>query len=195
MHGSKISPRKAGTYYHARQEHITTQRQEHIIMHGSKISPRKAGTYYHTREKHITTQRQEHIVMQAARYHHARQEHITTQRQEHITTQGRNIYHARQQDITMQRQEKYHYGGRNISLCTAARHHHAKYCVLWHIYPPITRKRSIATRARLGSCPPSIYHTKMGEPRQVPFLTAQLVKLPACFPHCPFNAERQAGKL
>ena len=35
----------------------------------------------------------------------------------------------------------------------------------------------------------------MGESRQVPFPTAQQVNLPACSPHCPFNAERQSGKL
>ena len=27
----------------------------------------------------------------------------------------------------------------------------------------------------------------------MPFPTAQQVNLPACSPHCPFNAERQAG--
>ena len=27
------------------------------------------------------------------------------------------------------------------------------------------------------------------------FSQAQQVNLPACSPHCPFNAERQAGKL
>ena len=37
--------------------------------------------------------------------------------------------------------------------------------------------------------------TKMEESRQVSFPTALQVNLPACFPHCPFNAERQAGKL
>ena len=29
----------------------------------------------------------------------------------------------------------------------------------------------------------------------MPFPTTQQVYLPTCFPHCPFNAERQAGKL
>ena len=28
----------------------------------------------------------------------------------------------------------------------------------------------------------------------MPFPTAQLVNLPACSPHCPYNAERQAKK-
>ena len=32
-------------------------------------------------------------------------------------------------------------------------------------------------------------------PHQVLFPTAQLVNLPACSPHCSFNAECQAGKL
>ena len=32
------------------------------------------------------------------------------------------------------------------------------------------------------------------ESRQVPFPTAQPVNLPACSPHCPFNAERQARR-
>ena len=36
---------------------------------------------------------------------------------------------------------------------------------------------------------------KMGESRLVPFPTAQQVNLSACFPHCLFYAERQAGKL
>ena len=47
----------------------------------------------------------------------------------------------------------------------------------------------------LRSCRPSVYHTKMGEFRYVPFPTAQQVSLSACSPHCPLNAERQAGKL
>ena len=29
----------------------------------------------------------------------------------------------------------------------------------------------------------------------VHFQTAQQINLPACSPHCPYNAERQAGKL
>ena len=47
----------------------------------------------------------------------------------------------------------------------------------------------------LRSCQPSVYMTKMGKSRKVSFPTAQQVNLPACSPHCPFNAERQAGKL
>ena len=51
----------------------------------------------------------------------------------------------------------------------------------------------------LRSYRPLFYHrhSKMRESREVPFLTAQQVNLPACstVPHCPFNAERQAGKL
>ena len=34
-----------------------------------------------------------------------------------------------------------------------------------------------------------------GDIPQVSFPTAQQVNLPVCSPHCPFNAERQAGKL
>ena len=52
-----------------------------------------------------------------------------------------------------------------------------------------------AIQARSGSCQPSVYYTKMGESRYVPFPTAQQVNLPTSSPHCPFNAERQAGKL
>ena len=43
-----------------------------------------------------------------------------------------------------------------------------------------------------GICLP---HNKMGESRKVPLPTVQQVNLPACSPHCPFNAECQAGKL
>ena len=46
----------------------------------------------------------------------------------------------------------------------------------------------------LRSCRPSVYHTKIGEPRQVPFPMIQ-VNLSICSPHCSFNTERQAGKL
>ena len=35
----------------------------------------------------------------------------------------------------------------------------------WHIYPPITRKRSMRCTSSLRSCRPSVYHTKMGESR------------------------------
>ena len=45
------------------------------------------------------------------------------------------------------------------------------------------------------SCRPPVYHIKMGDSRQAPFPTAQQVNLPACSPHCLFNAKRQAGKL
>ena len=34
-----------------------------------------------------------------------------------------------------------------------------------HIYPPITRKRSMRYTSSLKSCRPSVYHTKMGESR------------------------------
>ena len=41
----------------------------------------------------------------------------------------------------------------------------------------------------------TVYHSKMGKFRLVPFPRAPQVNLPACSPHCPFNTERQAGKL
>ena len=46
------------------------------------------------------------------------------------------------------------------------------------------------------SCQPSdfVYDMKMGESRQVLFPTAQQVNLPVCSSHCPFNAERKAGR-
>ena len=69
------------------------------------------------------------------------------------------------------------------------------FCILLHIYPPTTRKQSMHYTSLLRSCRPSVYHNKTGESRKVPFPTAQQVNLPACSPHCPFNAERQAGKL
>ena len=47
----------------------------------------------------------------------------------------------------------------------------------------------------LRSCLPFVYNTKMGDYGSVLFPTAQQVNLPACSSHCPFNAERQAGKL
>ena len=79
-----------------------------------------------------------------------------------------------------------------ISLCCLF-----LYCIYikLHIYSPITRKRSMRCASLLRSCRPSVYHAKMGESRQVPFPTAQHVNLPTCSSHCPFNAERQAGKL
>ena len=46
----------------------------------------------------------------------------------------------------------------------------------------------------LRSCRSSVYHTKMGEFRYVPFPKAQQVNLPA-FSTLSLNAERQAGKL
>ena len=64
------------------------------------------------------------------------------------------------------------------------------------VCPFSTRKRSNRyNELAYRSSQPSVYHTKMGESRQVPFPTAQQVNLPACSPHCPFNAKRQAGKL
>ena len=52
-----------------------------------------------------------------------------------------------------------------------------------------------AMTSSLRSFGPSVYHTKMGESRKVPFPAAQQVNLPDCFPHGPFNAEPEAGKL
>ena len=66
-------------------------------------------------------------------------------------------------------------------------------CII--IYSPISRKRSMSYTSSLESCQLSVFHSKMGESWLVPFPTAQQVNLPASSPHCPFNAERQAGKL
>ena len=64
-----------------------------------------------------------------------------------------------------------------------------------HIYPPITRKRSMRYRPRssLRSFQSSVYHTKIGKSREVSFPKAQLVNLPACSPHNPFDTKRQAA--
>ena len=69
------------------------------------------------------------------------------------------------------------------------------FCILLHIYPAITRRQSMRYTSSLRSCQPSVYHTKMGDSRFAPFPTEQQANLPACSPHCPFNAQRQAGKL
>ena len=47
----------------------------------------------------------------------------------------------------------------------------------------------------LRSCRPSVYHGKIEESRYLPFPTALQINLPACCPSCPFNAERQRGKV
>ena len=65
----------------------------------------------------------------------------------------------------------------------------------WHIYPPITRKQRSAVRARLEVAGHLSTTLKWGSPVKCLFPTAQQVNLPACPPHCPLNAERQAGKL
>ena len=52
-----------------------------------------------------------------------------------------------------------------------------------------------AITSSLRRCQSSVYHTKTGESRKVSFRTTQQVNLPACFPHCPYNAERQARKM
>ena len=49
-----------------------------------------------------------------------------------------------------------------------------------------------AITSLLRSCRPSVF-CKMGKSGSVHITTAQLVNLPACFPYCRFNAERQAG--
>ena len=61
------------------------------------------------------------------------------------------------------------------------------FCILLHIYPPITRKRAMRHTSSLWSYQPSVYHTKVRKSRQVPFLTTQQVNLPACSSHCPFT--------
>ena len=43
--------------------------------------------------------------------------------------------------------------------------------------------------------PPSVFHSKIEEFRQVPFPTAQQVNLLTCSPHCPSDGKRQVGKL
>ena len=67
-------------------------------------------------------------------------------------------------------------------------------CIELHIYP-ITRKRSMRYTISLRSCQPPVYHTKMGNTAKRLSQRHKQVNLPACSPHCPFNAERQAVKL
>ena len=50
-----------------------------------------------------------------------------------------------------------------------------------------------AITSSLRSYLPSVYHTKLRDSRYVLFPTAQQVNLPACSPHCPYNAERRTG--
>ena len=47
-------------------------------------------------------------------------------------------------------------------------------------------------RARLGVASHLSTTPRWGDPA-MPFPRAQQVNLPACSPHCPFTAERQAG--
>ena len=74
-----------------------------------------------------------------------------------------------------------------------------------HSYPPFTRKRIVwlyfgpEVRTRLGvailvSGPP-VFHIKAVASRLVPCPRTRQSNLPACSPHPPLNAERQAGKL
>ena len=58
---------------------------------------------------------------------------------------------------------------------------------------PESNQRAIASS--LKSCRPSVYYIMIGESCSAPFPTVQQVNLPACSPHCSFNAERQARKL
>ena len=51
-----------------------------------------------------------------------------------------------------------------------------------------------AVRARLGVAGHRSTTPRWGIPLST-FSMAQQVDLPACSPHCPFDAERQAGKL
>ena len=39
------------------------------------------------------------------------------------------------------------------------------FCILLHIYPSITKKRSMRCTSSVRSCRPSVYHCKMGESR------------------------------
>ena len=60
-----------------------------------------------------------------------------------------------------------------------------------HFHPPITRKRRSAIRARLG-----VLSTALGWGNPVKCLSQRHNKQTCQIaPHCPFNAERQAGKL
>ena len=52
-----------------------------------------------------------------------------------------------------------------------------------------------ALTSSLRSCRPPVYHVEMGKSRYVLLPAAQQVNLPACSPHCFFNAERLVGKL
>ena len=64
----------------------------------------------------------------------------------------------------------------------------------WHIYPPITRKRLSAVRARLGVAGYLSTTLRWGNP--VKCLSQRHNKYTCRLsPNCPLNAERQAGKL
>ena len=68
-----------------------------------------------------------------------------------------------------------------------------KIYIYLHIYPPITKERSMRFTSSLRSCQPCLPHQDGGTPLSA--FPNELADLPACSPHCTFNAERQAGKL
>ena len=64
-----------------------------------------------------------------------------------------------------------------------------------HIYPPITRKRSMRYTSSLRELPAiCLPHQDGGIPLSA-FPIGTTINLPACSSHCPLTAERQAGKL
>ena len=66
--------------------------------------------------------------------------------------------------------------------------------IYWHIYPPITKKRRSAVRARLGVADHLPTTLRWGNP--IKCLSQRTTSvLAGLFSHCPFNAERQAKKL
>ena len=65
---------------------------------------------------------------------------------------------------------------------------------LLHIILLSQESDQCAMTSSLRSCQPSLYY-KMGNPVKCLFPAAQQVNLPACSPHCPSDAQRQAGKL
>ena len=62
--------------------------------------------------------------------------------------------------------------------------------ILLHIFPTITTRNELAEKLQV-ICSPH----QDGRIRLIAFLTAQLVNVPDCSPHCFCNAERPAGKL
>ena len=60
-----------------------------------------------------------------------------------------------------------------------------------YVYPVTKNGQSAVTSSR-ENCRPFVHHSKIG---LVLFPTTQQVNLLTCSPHCPYNAERRAGKL